>query len=95
MSEIDHKSEIYKPNYNGLWDVIIYNDNFRSRELLMTAILTATNYPLIRALELVNYIENEEAVIIYTGNYEEAQSMASILRQTGILIEINEATSKD
>lgn len=91
MAEFEDLSQAtYHPNYEGLWKVLVYSDNVRIFDEVLVSIIFATNLQPIEAWKLAISIAKQPQTIIFKGDYTTAQEVATIMRQSKILVEIDE-----
>jgi len=93
MPEYDElpKLRTYKPNFSGKWRVIVYHDDVRTFEQILFGIIFAINVTMWQAWNLTKKIIEQDTTIIFEGEYLTAEKVAEIMRQTGILVELDEA----
>lgn len=93
MSEHDELPQLgaYKPNYSGEWNVVIYRDDVRTFEQILFGVIFAVNITMWQAWNLTKKITEQETTIIFKGDFQVAEKVAEMMRQIGILVELDEA----
>ena len=77
-----------KPKLKRPWKVILYNDDIHSFDEVILQVQKATGYSLVEATRISMEAHFKGKAVAYSGEFVDCNKVAGILREIGLLIEI-------
>jgi len=77
-----------KPKVELPWKVILFNDDIHSFDEVILQVQKATNCTLLEATRITMEAHFKGKAIAYTGEFSDCHRVAGILREIGLIIEI-------
>ncbi len=82
------KTASKKPKIKRPWKVVIYNDDIHSFDQVILHVKKATGYSLLEATQITLEAHFKGKAVAYTGEFIGCNKVAGILREAGLLVEI-------
>ena len=82
------KAASKKPEINRPWKVVLYNDEIHSFDEVILQVQKATGYSLVEATRISMEAHFKGKAVAYSGEFVDCNKVAGILREIGLLIEI-------
>ena len=70
------------------WKVVLYNDEIHSFDEVILQVQKATGYSLVEATRISMEAYFKGKAVAYSGEFVDCNKVAGILREIGLLIEI-------
>ncbi|MCH7674411.1 ATP-dependent Clp protease adaptor ClpS [candidate division KSB1 bacterium] len=70
------------------WKVVLYNDEIHSFDEVILQVQKATGYSLVEATRISMEAHFKGKAVAYSGEFVDCNKVAGILREIGLLIEI-------
>ncbi len=82
------KTSSRKPKVKRPWKVILYNDDIHSFDEVILQVQKATGYSLAEATRISMEAHFKGKAVAYSGEFVDCNKVAGILREIGLLVEI-------
>ncbi len=76
------------PRLDRPWRVVLYNDDVHNFEDVVRQIRKATDSSLLKAMEITYLAHNEGQSVVFEGSFVECQSVADVMREIGLMVQI-------
>ncbi len=82
------KTASKKPKIKRPWKVVLYNDDIHSFDEVILQVQKATGYSLAEATRISMEAHFKGKAVAYSGEFVDCNKVAGILREIGLLVEI-------
>lgn len=82
------KTTSKKPKITRPWKVILFNDDIHSFDEVILQVQKATGCTIIEATRITMEAHVKGKAVAYTGKFTDCHKVAGILREIGLMVEI-------
>lgn len=84
-----NKTSQKKPKITRPWQVILYNDDIHTFDEVIVQVQKATGCTVLEATKITMEAHFKGKAVAYKGEFEECHRVAGVLREIGLIVEIN------